>query len=111
MTCTPRVGFLRFTFPESSSSGIQIDLSRKIGGRSELQHNEVVGNDAIRGWIQCNGEGKGFAGATHYTLYYYAQFSKPWNSFGLWNKGDELGPVSSRVCPRLPGLPERAFPA
>ena len=94
LTCTPRVGFLRFTFPESSSSKIQIDLSRKIGGRSELQHNEVVGDDAIRGWIQCNGVGKGFAGATHYTLYYYAQFSKPWDSYSLWNKGRNLGAVS-----------------
>jgi putative alpha-1,2-mannosidase len=94
LTCTPRVGFLRFTFPESDSSNVQIDLSRKIAGRSDLQHNYVVENGIIKGWIQCDGVGKGFAGATHYTLYYYAKFNKKWNSHGLWNKGTNLGEVS-----------------
>ena len=94
LTSTARVGLLRFTFPESDSSNIQIDLSRKIGGRSELQHNEVVGEDTIRGWIQCNGTGQGFAGATHYTLYYYAQFSRAWDSYGLWNQGQHLGALT-----------------
>jgi len=94
LTSTARVGLLRFTFPESDSSNIQIDLSRKIGGRSELQHNEVVGDDTIRGWIQCNGTGRGFAGATYYTLYYFAQFSRPWETYGLWNHGLNLGAVA-----------------
>jgi len=94
LTCSPRVGLLRFTFPRSETGNIQVDLSRKIGGRSELQHNEVIGDDTIRGWIQCNGVGKGFAAATYYTLYYYAQFSKPWDAYSLWNKGENLGAVA-----------------
>jgi predicted alpha-1,2-mannosidase len=94
LTCTPRVGLLRFKFPESDSSNIQIDLSRKIGGRSDLQHNYVLENGLIKGWIQCNGVGQGFAGATYYTLYYYAKFDKQWDSYGLWNKGDFQGGVA-----------------
>ncbi|MHC5157175.1 MAG: GH92 family glycosyl hydrolase [Planctomycetota bacterium] len=94
LTCTSRVGFLRFTFPKSDSSNVQVDLSRKIGGRSERQRNVVVDNGTIKGWIQCNGVGRGFAGATNYTLYYYAQFNKKWDSYGLWNKGTDLGAVS-----------------
>ena len=94
LTCTPRTGMLRFTFPASSSSTVQIDLSRKIGGRSELQHNYVVENGTIKGWIKCWGIGDGFAQGTFYYLYYYAQFDKPWDSYGLWNQGTNLGAVT-----------------
>jgi predicted alpha-1,2-mannosidase len=91
LTCTQRTGMLRFTFPESDSSRIQIDLARKIGGYSGLQHNYVVDNGTIKGMIKCWGEGDGFSQGTHYYLYYYAKFNKKWDSYGLWNLGTDLG--------------------
>jgi predicted alpha-1,2-mannosidase len=91
LTCTPRAGMLRFTFPKSDSSHIQVDLARKIGGYSGKQRNIVVENGTIKGKIRCWGEGSGFARGTKYNLYYYAQFDKKWDSYGLWNMGDDLG--------------------
>jgi predicted alpha-1,2-mannosidase len=91
LTATQRVGMMRFTFPASHSSHIQIDLARKIGGYSGRQHNIVVANGTIKGKIRCWGEGAGFAKGTKYNLYYYAQFDKKWDSYGLWNRGDDLG--------------------
>ncbi len=93
LTCTQRAGMLRFTFPASDSSRIQIDLARKIGGYSGQQHNYVVENGTIKGKIKCWGEGIGFARGTFYNLYYYARFNKKWDSYGLWNMGENLGPV------------------
>ncbi|MHC4855531.1 MAG: GH92 family glycosyl hydrolase [Planctomycetota bacterium] len=94
LTCTQRTGMLRFTFPKSDSSTIQIDLARKIGGYSGRQRNYVVDNGTIKGMIKCWGEGTGFASGTFYYLYYYATFSKPWDSHGLWNQGADLGAVA-----------------
>jgi len=91
LTCTQRTGMLRFTFPASDAGRIQIDLARKIGGHSGRQHNIVVDNRTIKGKIRCWGEGLGFAQGTRYNLYYHAQFSRPWDSYGLWNRGEDLG--------------------
>ena len=86
-----RVAMMRFVFPASSSSRIQIDLARKVGGYSGRQHNIVVDNGTIKGKIRCWGEGVGFAKGTKYNLYYYARFDKKWDSYGLWNMGKDLG--------------------
>jgi predicted alpha-1,2-mannosidase len=91
LTATQRAGMMRFTFPASDASHIQIDLARKIGGYSGQQHNIVVENGTIKGKIRCWGEGSGFAKGTKYNLYYCAQFDKKWDSYGLWNRGDDLG--------------------
>ena len=95
LTSTKRTGMLRFRFPKSDAAHIQMDLARKIGGYSGQQENHVVENGTIKGMIKCWGEGVGFARNTYYNLYYYAQFSKPWDSFGLWNEGEDLGAVKT----------------
>ena len=100
LTCTQRTGLMRFTFPESDDATIQVDLARKIGGYSGEQENQVVENGTIRGRIKCWGEGVGFASGTFYNLYYYAQFSKKWDSYGLWNMGDELGALPEAINKR-----------
>lgn len=88
MTAAPRAGILRFTFPESSQSRIQIDLARRVGGTSTRQYVKVVGNNAIEGWMKCPPSGGGWGngdGKADYTVYFYAQFSKPLNQFGVWS--------------------------
>ena len=53
LTSAPRSGILRFTYPESEKSRIQIDLARRIGGTSDEQYVEKVDEYTIRGWMKC----------------------------------------------------------
>ena len=50
LTTAPRAGIMRFTFPESDSSRIQIDFSHRMGGRAVHQYFEVV-KEANASWL------------------------------------------------------------
>lgn len=87
-TALPHSGMLRFTFPESKEARIQVDLARRVGGTSTLQSVEVVDNHTIKGWMQCTPDGGGWGngdGKADYTVYFYAQFSKPFSGHGVWS--------------------------
>lgn len=87
-TATPRAGILRFTFPKSGLSRIQMDLARRVGGTSTQQFVRVLDAHTIEGWMKCPPEGGGWghgAGGADYTLYFYAQFSRPLDQFGVWS--------------------------
>lgn len=87
LTATPHAGIIRFTYPESETSRIQIDLSRRIGGVSKEQFVEKLGDFAIRGWMDCpythGGWGQG-SGKVSYKVHFYAKFSEPLKNFGIW---------------------------
>ncbi|HEY4416494.1 MAG TPA: GH92 family glycosyl hydrolase [Verrucomicrobiae bacterium] len=88
MTAAPRAGILRFTFPQSDQSRIQIDLAHRIGGTSTRQYVKVVDDHTIEGWMKCPPAGGGWgngAGNADYTVYFYAQFSRPLEHFGVWS--------------------------
>lgn len=88
MTAAPHSGILRFTFPASDQSRIQIDLARRVGGTSTLQKVEVVDANTIKGWMRCTPAGGGWGngeGNADYTVYFYAKFSKPLKNFGVWS--------------------------
>ncbi|MGN6638522.1 MAG: glycoside hydrolase domain-containing protein, partial [Mucilaginibacter sp.] len=88
MTAAPHSGMLRFTFPKGADSRIQIDLARRVGGTSTLQYVKVVNDNTIEGWMKCTPDGGGWgdgAGHADYTVYFYAQFSKPLKSYGIWS--------------------------
>ena len=88
MTAAPRAGILRFTFPKSEQSRVQIDLARRVGGTSVRQHVKVTDDHTIEGWMECTPEGGGWGnggGKVHYTVYFSAQFSKPLKKFGVWS--------------------------
>ncbi|HEX3386836.1 MAG TPA: GH92 family glycosyl hydrolase, partial [Mucilaginibacter sp.] len=88
MTAAPHSGMLRFTFPKGSNSRIQIDLARRVGGTSTLQYVKVVDEYTIEGWMKCTPDGGGWgdgAGKADYTVYFYAQFSKPLKDYGIWS--------------------------
>ncbi|MGE8425542.1 MAG: glycoside hydrolase family 92 protein, partial [Sphingobacterium siyangense] len=88
MTATPHSGMLRFTFPKHKKSRIQIDLARRVGGTSTEQYVKVVDNYTIQGWMTCTPEGGGWGngdGKANYTVYFYAQFSKPFTDTGVWS--------------------------
>ena len=88
MTAAPRAGILRFTFPEAKDARIQIDLARRIAGRSTRQHVKVVGENAIEGWMACPSSGGGWGngkGLVSYTLHFRMEFSRPLGNFGVWS--------------------------
>ena len=88
LTAAPRSGILRFTYPADPHARIQIDLARRVGGTSVMQAVKVVGENAIEGWMRCTAEGGGWgngAGRPDYTVYFYAEFSRPLENFGVWS--------------------------
>ena len=88
MTASPRAGILRFTFPKSSQSRLQIDLARRVAGTSVRQYVKVVDDHTIEGWMRCTPEGGGWGnggGRANYTVYFSAQFSRPLTNFGVWS--------------------------
>ncbi len=87
-TAAPHSGMLRFTFPQNDHSRIQIDLARRVGGTSTEQYIKVVDENTIQGWMKCTPEGGGWGngdGKPNYTVYFYARFSKPLKSYGVWS--------------------------
>ena len=98
-TAAPHSGMLRFTFPENNLSRIQIDLARRVGGTSTEQYVKVINDHAITGWIKCTPEGGGWGngdGQANYTVYFYAEFSKPLKEYGIWSANIPDGIVRKR---------------
>ena len=88
LTAATHSGMMRFTFPENKQSRIQIDLARRVGGTSTLQSVKVVDDHTIEGWMKCTPDGGGWGdgnGQADYTVYFYAQFSKPLKNYGVWS--------------------------
>ena len=97
LTAALHSGILRFTFPKSDASRIQIDLARRVGGTSLHQTVKVVDDHSIEGVIECSGKGGGFMGGkVSYNLYYHAEFSKPLKDFGVWSATIPPGPYNGR---------------
>lgn len=81
-------GMLRFTFPQSKESRIQIDLARRVGGTAIQQYVRKVDDYSIQGWMHCTPEGGGWGdgdGNADYTVYFYARFDKPLKKHGIWS--------------------------
>ena len=98
-TAAPHSGMLRFTFPAGDSSRIQIDLARRVGGTSTEQYIKVLDDHTISGWMKCTPEGGGWGngdGKANYTVYFYAQFSKPLKNYGIWSANIPDGAVRKR---------------
>ncbi|MDF7822774.1 GH92 family glycosyl hydrolase [Pontiellaceae bacterium B12227] len=94
LTAAPRAGMIRFTFPESTASRIQIDLARRIGQKNRwlehsLQSVRVVDEHTIEGYMQCSSKDGGWGhgkGRVNYTQHFEAKFSVPIKTFGVWDK-------------------------
>jgi predicted alpha-1,2-mannosidase len=87
-TCTQHAGILRFTYPANKQSRIQIDLARRVGGSSDFQKVKVLDDHTISGYMKCTPKGGGWGngdGNADYTVYFYAQFSKPLKNIGVWS--------------------------
>ncbi|MDR1406636.1 MAG: GH92 family glycosyl hydrolase [Tannerella sp.] len=99
-TAAPHAGMLRFTYPESQTSRIQVDLARRVGGTSTWQTVRIVDDHTIAGRMECTPEGGGWGngdGKGRYTVYYYAQFSRPLKNTGVWSADIPDGQVRRRA--------------
>ncbi len=94
-TATIHCGIVRMIFPETDKARVLIDLSRRIGGYSQWQEIRVVDQETIEGSIYCPHTAGGWGhgnGHVTYTLHFYAKFSRPFEKFGVWESGKDLGP-------------------
>ncbi len=82
-TVTPHCGFLNFRYPEDDYSKLIFNFSRRIGGRVDYQSVRLVDSRRLEGVLSCSPAGGGFghgAGKITYKLYFYCEFSKPFDS-------------------------------
>lgn len=96
LTVSRKAGFHRYTFPESDQANILIDAGHFLyfgdqwGEAQELVGSEVriLSETEIEGYNRVR-HGWNFGGP--YTVYFYAKFQKPAQSYGTWKK-DNLFP-------------------
>lgn len=89
-TASAHTGMLRVSYPASGNRRMQINLARRIAGRSPAQELTVVDDRTLRGVIHCPSSHGGFGrgeGGVNYDLYFYMEFSSPWEHAGLWDCG------------------------
>ncbi len=79
LTTTERSGLHRYTFPQCDSSYILIDLSHGIQDKAIDSYVEIISNKVICGYRKSTGWAK------EHTVYFYAEFSKPFKSYGIVN--------------------------
>ena len=98
-TATPHCGMMRFTWPENEASRIQVDFARRVGGCSEEQEVSIVGDRTIEGWMRCTPETGGWGngdGHALYTVYFHAEFDRPFADRGFWSADIPDGQVRKR---------------
>ncbi len=85
LTATERAGLHRYTFPESTSSHIIIDVTHSLTPNRDA-YVKVLNKSEIEGYVITDQEGN-----TNNPLkcYFFAQFSKPFASWGTWT-GDSI---------------------
>lgn len=77
LTVTQRVGFHKYTFPDADNAHILIDLGHSLGQLSEKNSQiKIISKTQI----------EGYKTSLLGTLYFVAEFSKPFTSFGTWNE-------------------------
>lgn len=78
MSATSRVGYHRYTFPESEQAALVIDLQNGGCWDSVTEsHMEVVGDNRIEGYRYSSGWAK------DQKVYFVAEFSRPFQSFEI----------------------------
>lgn len=74
LTATTRAGFHKYTFPESKNSYVLIDLTHGIQDKVLDSYIEIVNDRTVQGYRRSTGWAK------DHTIYFYAEFSKPFIS-------------------------------
>lgn len=91
LTATRRAGFHRYTFPESNTSKIILDLGHQIGdGNKDGNSYLKILNDSVIEGTKNAGLGK---------VYFVAKFSKPFTYYGTFDAGYQTPESSGSVFP------------
>ncbi len=78
LTVTKRVGLHRYTFPKTDDAHILIDLGHNLGKLSEEDSKiDIINNTLVQG----------YKSSPQGTVYFVAEFNKPFTSYGTWNHG------------------------
>ncbi len=88
LTSTTRCGFQKYTFPASSESRILFDLETPTEYGYTVLDAEIrkVSPTCIEGFS----EQRSGASWNHFTVYFTAEFSKPFATFGGWTDGGAI---------------------
>jgi predicted alpha-1,2-mannosidase len=89
LTATTRTGWQRYTFPSAGPANVLINT-----GKSNMTVFDsglsITGDNTVEGYVH---DGHFCAGQDQHTVYFSAQFSRPFSSFGTW-RGSTLSPGS-----------------
>lgn len=93
LTATKRVGFQRYTFPESSQSNIIFDIGNRQGESGAVKDSKVTitADGRIEGYVITTPEYvKKYQKGAEVALYFSAVLDKKPTSFGVFNKKETL---------------------
>ena len=88
-TASLHTGIIRMTYPGNVIRRVQINLARRIAGRSPMQEITIRDGQILEGCIHCPSSHGGFgrgAGGVNYNLYFHAEFSERFENCGIWDK-------------------------
>lgn len=91
LTVTQRSGAGRFTYPPSQPAIMLLNLAGSLTKVTDAQ--ATLGQDTISGWVS-NGTFCGLHWNT-YRVYFWAQFSQPFTSSGVWQNNKLMPGVTS----------------
>jgi len=105
LTATRRVGYHRYTFPESDEARILIDAGHFLSSSAPWNEDqklvgseiEVVSNRVVQGYSRVRG---GWNKGGAYTVYFYAKLSAPVDTFSTWKAGNTSMGTRRRVDTR-----------
>ena len=81
LTATTRAGFHKYTFPKTENARVMIDLVHGIEDQVKDADVRFVDNKTVQGYRRSAGWAK------NHCVYFYAEFSKPFKSFGVVENG------------------------
>ncbi|MDA3879615.1 MAG: GH92 family glycosyl hydrolase [Prolixibacteraceae bacterium] len=103
LTTTAKASFHRYVF-SLGKKGVKVDAGAfldegNLPDSREAQHLvgseiEIVSDYAVRGYNRVRG---GWNNGTAYTVYFYAEFDQPFESFGTWKGNDVFKSVESQA--------------
>ncbi|MBR3692836.1 MAG: GH92 family glycosyl hydrolase [Clostridia bacterium] len=94
LTATEHCGFHRYTFPASDTARVMIDIGHTSGlyNRTAEGYLEITGENSIRGWGLYPPSAISKLNAP---CYFYAEFSRPFDSYALYDED----PTDEEILP------------
>jgi predicted alpha-1,2-mannosidase len=91
LTATDRVGFQRYTFPQSEESYILFDIGNRLGesGAVEDAHIKMIDDTTIEGYVVTKPEYvKKYQPDATVNMYFYAKLNKPVKDVKVFKRGE-----------------------